>query len=234
MAGPEALLAAGVLHHFEGLPLLTVGPPRFPRARSLVKRSIDLSIAGLSVVLLFPLLAYIAARVKLDSPGPILFRQQRVGRDGARFDVFKFRTMVVDAEAQKHELSQLNIHAADPRGMFKIPHDPRITKFGGWLRRWSLDELPQLWNVLWGDMSLVGPRPLIPDEAALVAGGRYAERFRVRPGITGPWQVLGRSDIPFEDMIKLDYMYVGTWTLREDLRIMLETLGAVARARGAY
>ena len=147
--------------------------------------------------------------------------------------MLKFRTMVVGAETRKHELSELNIHAAQTGAMFKIPDDPRITGFGAWLRRWSLDELPQLWNVLKGDMSLVGPRPLIPEEAALVKG-QYTERMRVRPGITGPWQILGRSDIPFDEMVRLDYLYVATWSSRQDLTLLLRTVGAVSRARGAY
>jgi exopolysaccharide biosynthesis polyprenyl glycosylphosphotransferase len=230
---PEALWSAAVLHHLEGLPMLTLSPPRLGRAKSLVKRATDLTIAGSLLVFLSPLLAYIAIRIKLDSDGPILFRQERVGRHGSRFEVLKFRTMVVGAETRKHELSELNIHAAQPEAMFKIPEDPRITGFGAWLRRWSLDELPQLWNVLRGDMSVVGPRPLIPEEAALVKG-RYTERMRVRPGITGPWQILGRSDIPFDEMVKLDYMYVATWSSRQDLTLLLRTVGAVSRARGAY
>jgi lipopolysaccharide/colanic/teichoic acid biosynthesis glycosyltransferase len=213
--------------------MLTLSPPRLGRAKSLVKRATDLAIAGSLLVVLSPLLAYIASRIKLDSDGPILFRQERVGRHGARFEVLKFRTMVVGAETRKHELSELNIHATQPEAMFKIPDDPRITGFGAWLRRWSLDELPQLWNVLRGDMSVVGPRPLIPEEAALVKG-RYTERMRVRPGITGPWQILGRSDIPFDEMVKLDYMYVATWSSRQDLTLLLRTVGAVSRARGAY
>jgi exopolysaccharide biosynthesis polyprenyl glycosylphosphotransferase len=230
---PEALWSAAVLHHLEGLPMLTLSPPRIGRVKSLVKRATDLTIAGSLLVVLSPLLAYIAIRIKLDSDGPILFRQERVGREGARFEVLKFRTMVVGAETRKHELSELNIHAAQPEAMFKIPEDPRITGFGAWLRRWSLDELPQLWNVVKGDMSVVGPRPLIPEEAALVKG-RYTERMRVRPGITGPWQILGRSDIPFDEMVKLDYMYVATWSSRQDLTLLLRTVGAVSRARGAY
>jgi exopolysaccharide biosynthesis polyprenyl glycosylphosphotransferase len=230
---PEALLSTGALHHLEGLPILTVSPAQITRPRKLIKRALDASIAALSLAFLSPLLAYIAIRIKLDSPGPILFRQERVGREGELFQVLKFRTMVADAEERKRELDSLNIHAGQHKAMFKVPNDPRITRFGAWLRRWSLDELPQLWNVLSGAMSIVGPRPLIPEEAELVSDW-HAERNRVRPGITGPWQVLGRSEIPFEDMISLDYMYVSTWTLREDARILLRTLGAITRARGAY
>jgi exopolysaccharide biosynthesis polyprenyl glycosylphosphotransferase len=229
---PEALWSEAVLHHVEGLPMLTVSPPRM-RGRSLIKRATDLSLAGALLVLLSPLLAYIAIRIKLDSGGAILFRQQRVGRAGERFRLLKFRTMVADAEARKQQLSELNIHGANPEAMFKVPDDPRITRFGAWLRRWSLDELPQLWNVVKGDMSVVGPRPLIPEEAALVTG-RYRERMWVRPGITGPWQILGRSDIPFQEMVKLDHLYVATWTTRQDMTLLLRTVSAVMRGRGAY
>jgi lipopolysaccharide/colanic/teichoic acid biosynthesis glycosyltransferase len=184
--------------------------------------------------LLSPFIAYCAIRIKLGTPGPVLFRQQRIGRKGRNFELVKFRTMVVDADARKREISDLNIHAdTDTPGMFKVPDDPRITRFGAKLRRWSLDELPQLWNVLKGDMSLVGPRPLIPEEA-LVVEAHYKERLRVRPGITGPWQALGRSDIGFGDMVKLDYAYVTNWSFSEDLRLLVRTLGAITNGRGAY
>jgi lipopolysaccharide/colanic/teichoic acid biosynthesis glycosyltransferase len=147
--------------------------------------------------------------------------------------MLKFRTMVDGADELKASMSDLNMHSASDRRMFKVQADPRITRIGAILRRWSLDELPQLWNVLRGDMSLVGPRPLVLNESKLVEG-RYEVRLRMRPGITGPWQTLGRSDIGFEDMIKLDYTYVMNWTLAEDLKLMMRTLGAVVRARGAY
>ena len=142
--------------------------------------------------------------------------------------------MEVDADPRKHALAALSLHAAtDTPGMFKIPDDPRVTRFGVTLRRWSLDELPQLWNVVRGDMSLVGPRPLIPEEACLVSGHHEA-RLGARPGITGPWQTLGRSDIGFEDMIKLDYTYVTNPSFAEDLKLLVRTIGAVLRRRGAY
>jgi lipopolysaccharide/colanic/teichoic acid biosynthesis glycosyltransferase len=175
-----------------------------------------------------------AIRIKRDSRGPILFRQMRVGQDGTRFEFLKFRTMVENADALKSEVDALNIHreTATP-GMFKIPGDPRITRVGHWLRRWSLDELPQLWNVLRGDMSLVGPRPLIPEEAERVSDD-YAARLQMRPGITGPWQALGRSEIGFGDMVKLDYTYVTHWSFAQDVRLLLRTIVAVAQGRGAY
>ena len=142
--------------------------------------------------------------------------------------------MVSDAEARKAELDALNLHRdTETPGMFKIPGDPRITRFGAWLRRWSLDEVPQLWNVLKGDMSLVGPRPLIPLEASQVAGP-YEARFAMRPGITGRWQTLGRSDIGFDDMVKLDYTYVVAWSFSEDVKLLLRTPGVVADRRGSY
>jgi lipopolysaccharide/colanic/teichoic acid biosynthesis glycosyltransferase len=157
-----------------------------------------------------------------------------VGRAGRTFQMLKFRTMVCDAETLKPTMGELNFHgASETPGMFKISGDPRVTAVGRTLRRWSLDELPQLWNVLRGDMSLVGPRPLIPEEANLVSG-RYEARLNTRPGITGPWQTLGRSDIGFEDMVKLDYTYVNNWTFAEDLKLLAQTVGAVIGGRGAY
>ena len=154
-----------------------------------------------------------------------------MGLGGADFEVLKFRTMVEDAEQRKGEVSSLNMNPDNQ--MFKAVDDPRVTKYGARLRRRSLDELPQLWNVLRGEMSLVGPRPLPLDEAVLVPE-RYQARFDTRPGLTGPWQVLGRSDIPFDDMIKLDYMYVNSWSPRGDLKLLLQTVGVVLRPQGAY
>ena len=180
-------------------------------------------------MVLSPLLAFCALRIRMTSPG-LPFKQSRIGRDGQAFDVFKFRTMYQDADQRKHELEALNDR---DDGMFKITDDPRITPFGAKLRRSSLDELPQLFNVLRGEMSLVGPRPLIESEASLVAD-HYVMRFHVKPGITGPWQVLGRSDIPFEKMIKLDYAYVVSWSIGEDLRLLVRTASAMMHGRGAY
>jgi lipopolysaccharide/colanic/teichoic acid biosynthesis glycosyltransferase len=194
-----------------------------------LKRVIDTVIAAIGLIVLAPLLIYVAIRIRLDSSGPALFRQHRAGRDGATFEVLKFRTMVVAADEHRDELRN-----ADPdAGMLKLRDDPRVTKFGKKLRRSSLDELPQLWNVLRGDMSLVGPRPLPLDEAPL-AQGHFADRHRVRPGMTGPWQIHGRSDIPFEDMVKLDYTYVSSWSLQEDLRLLVQTASVVLSGRGAY
>jgi exopolysaccharide biosynthesis polyprenyl glycosylphosphotransferase len=225
---------AAALHFVEGLPVLTVPAVQVTASWKLVKRSMDVVAAGLGLVLLAPFFGFCAIGIKLSSPGPVLFRQTRVGRGGRRFELLKFRTMVEDADRIKDRVASLNMHSGNGgRQLFKIPNDPRVTRFGAFLRRWSLDELPQLANVLKGDMSLVGPRPLIPEEAALVEG-RYEVRLQMRPGITGPWQTLGRSDIGFEDMVKLDYTYVTNWTLSEDLKLLARTAGAVWRARGAY
>ncbi|HET6831244.1 MAG TPA: exopolysaccharide biosynthesis polyprenyl glycosylphosphotransferase [Solirubrobacterales bacterium] len=219
------------IDHLEGLPTLAFAPVRLSPAANRIKRAIDVVLAAILLVLLAPLLAYIALRIKLDSPGPVLFRQDRRGLGGTHFKLFKFRTMTVDAEERLDEVSELKLHPDS--ATFKAIEDPRVTRYGASLRRRSFDELPQLWNVLTGDMSLVGPRPLPLDEATHVPP-RYRARENVRPGLTGPWQVLGRSDIPFEDMVKLDYMYVSTWSPRGDLKLLLRTIGVVFAARGAY
>ena len=180
------------------------------------------------LLLLSPLLALIAAVIKLDSDGPVLFRQVRVGRGGRRFQVLKFRTMDADAEERR---SALLMQSKDPNWLY-LDHDPRITRAGRLLRMSSLDELPQLWNVVRGEMSMVGPRPLIEAEDSMVEGWARG-RLDLTPGITGYWQVLGRTRIPFEEMVKLDYLYVMNWSLWEDLRLMLRTLPAVLGGRGA-
>jgi len=231
---PESFSANTLLHYLEGIPVVTIPAARRSKIWMVVKRVFDVLVAGSGLVVLLPLFAYCAIGIKLSSRGPLLFRQQRIGLRGRRFELLKFRTMVAAADAQKHELGSLNMHAkSDTPGMFKVARDPRVTYFGVMLRRWSIDELPQLWNVFKGDMTLVGPRPLIPEEAELVSE-HYTERFRVRPGITGAWQTLGRSDIGFEDMLKLDYSYVLNWSFSEDLKLLLRTIGAVIHARGAY
>jgi exopolysaccharide biosynthesis polyprenyl glycosylphosphotransferase len=223
------------IHTVEGIPLMGLPPLRLSHSSRLLKRVIDLVVGGIALIAIAPLFAFIALRIKLDSPGPVFFRQTRVGIGDTTFRIFKFRTMTLDAEERKEELAHLNIHAlpgGDPR-MFKVPDDPRTTKFGRFLRRYSLDELPQLVNVMKGEMSLVGPRPLIADEDKHVAEWAR-KRVHLKPGITGLWQVLGRSDIPFEEMTKLDYIYVTTWSLGSDLSIILKTIPAVFRSRRAY
>ena len=227
----DVFRSTACISHLEGLPTLSYSPVRLSPLAHAIKRTIDVGCASLLLLGLSPLLAYIAVRIKLDSTGPVFFRQDRRGQTGSRFKLIKFRTMTTDAEERLREVADLKLHPDSVT--FKAAKDPRVTKYGDALRRRSLDELPQLWNVITGDMSLVGPRPLPLDEAAHVPP-RYRARERVRPGLTGPWQVLGRSDIPFEDMIKLDYMYVSTWSPRGDLKLLLRTVAVVFGARGAY
>jgi lipopolysaccharide/colanic/teichoic acid biosynthesis glycosyltransferase len=193
---------------------------------------LDTVVSSVALVVLAPVFAVIACLIKLDSPGPVFFRQERVGTEGKLFVMFKFRTMVDGAEAQKSKLRHLNKHAqpGNDARMFKIPDDPRVTRFGRVLRRYSLDELPQLLNVIRGEMSLVGPRPLIVEEARHVEGWGE-KRLHLKPGITGVWQVLGRSDIPFEDMVNLDYQYVTTWSLWQDVRLLFRTIPVVLTDR---
>jgi exopolysaccharide biosynthesis polyprenyl glycosylphosphotransferase len=211
-------------HTVEGVPLVGLPPLRLSRSSRLLKRTADLAFTFVGLVLLAPLLAAIAVAVRLDSKGPVFFRQVRMGRGGT-FRIWKFRTMTADADERKHEVAHLNKHlrnGGDPR-MFKIPNDPRVTRVGAFLRRYSLDELPQLFNVVTGEMSLVGPRPLILDEDQYIdSWGR--QRLDLKPGITGQWQVLGRTDIPFDEMVKLDYLYVTSWSLFTDLKLILRTV----------
>jgi lipopolysaccharide/colanic/teichoic acid biosynthesis glycosyltransferase len=211
------------------------GPSPIERRRSLraVKRVTDLVVASLCVVLLSPLLLAIAIAIKVTSRGPVLFRQLRIGANDEPFQIVKFRTMRLDADERKSDFAHLNVHAqngGDPR-MFKIVDDPRVTPIGRFLRRYFLDELPQLVNVLTGRMSLVGPRPLIPEEDEHVP--EWARRrLRVRPGMTGLWQVHGHSAVPFEEMIRLDYAYVTGWSYAGDFKLILETVPLVLRGDG--
>jgi lipopolysaccharide/colanic/teichoic acid biosynthesis glycosyltransferase len=199
-----------------------------------MKRSVDVVGSLIGLVLFAPLWLLIAVAIKLDSRGPVLFRQVRMGADHT-FEILKFRTMVVDADERKADLASLNLHRSNGGEplMFKAPNDPRTTRLGRLLRRFSLDEVPQLVNVLRGEMSLVGPRPLILDEHEHVTEWAR-KRLELRPGITGLWQVLGRSDIPFPEMVRLDYVYVTSWSFGGDLRILLRTVPAVLRSRDAY
>jgi exopolysaccharide biosynthesis polyprenyl glycosylphosphotransferase len=229
---PEASRVAGSsveLDHLHGITLLGMKRFEFTRSSRLIKRSLDLtgSLAGL--VLLSPILAVVAVCIRIDSPGPILFRQHRVGRDGKQFSMLKFRSMIDDAEAQKADVDHLN-HAAS--GLFKIAEDPRITRVGRVIRRWQLDEIPQLFNVLRGQMSLVGPRPLIPSEDRQIEGW-YRRRLDVPPGMTGHWQILGSSArISLDEMVKLDYLYVANWSLWGDISLLLRTIPFVFARRG--
>jgi len=229
----EVLGTNAQLHTIEGVPLVGLPAPRLSGSSRLLKRSLDLTAATAGLVLLAPVFAVVAVLIKVDSRGPVFFRQVRMGSEERTFRVFKFRTMVANAEAMKPNLVHLNMHNGGDSRMFKVPDDPRITRLGRFLRRWRLDELPQLFNVLSGSMSIVGPRPLILDEDQHVE--RWARRrLDLKPGITGLWQVLGASDIPFDEMTKLDYLYVTNWSLREDLRLIMLTLPALTRARSAY
>ncbi len=226
----DVLSSAVDIHDLEGILLVGLRPPRLSRSSMFLKRGLDIFGAVIGLVLMTPLLLLTAIAVKLDSRGPVLFRQLRMGVGNRAFRIMKFRTMDADADEQKAKVAHLNKHAQDGGGarMFKIDNDPRVTRVGRVLRRVSLDELPQLWNVLRGEMSLVGPRPLILDEHAHVTG--WAERrLDLRPGITGLWQVLGRDGIPFDEMVRLDYLYVTNWSLGGDVRLLLRTIPVVFR-----
>ena len=213
-----------------GLPLLHVESPQYEGPRRAIKEVFDRVAALLLVLVLSPLLLLIAGLVKVSSRGPVIFRQPRVGRNGEVFRVFKFRSMVKDAESMLAALATSN---ENDSVLFKIHADPRITPIGRWLRRFSLDELPQLFNVLKGDMSLVGPRPPLPSEVAQYERDAH-RRLLVKPGITGLWQVSGRSDLSWADTVRLDLYYVENWSLTGDLLILWKTLSAVFRGRGAY
>ncbi|WP_169948856.1 sugar transferase [Microbispora sp. H11081] len=223
VAGPRT-----AIRPVAGLPLLHVEHPELAGGRRLVKGVFDRLVAAVALVVLAPLLAAVALAVRATGPGPALFRQRRVGRDGAEFTILKFRTMRQDAEARKVEL------VSDAQGvLFKVRRDPRVTPLGAMLRRYSIDELPQLINVLRGDMSLVGPRPPLPEEVARY-GDDVRRRLVVRPGMTGLWQVNGRSDLSWEESVRLDLRYVENWSLMLDLQILWKTWSAVARGAGAY
>jgi lipopolysaccharide/colanic/teichoic acid biosynthesis glycosyltransferase len=186
--------------------------------------------AAALLLVAIPLLTVVALAIRLNSRGPVLFRQVRVGKAGREFLIYKFRTMYTDAEARLSEIRHLN---EGDGVMFKMRDDPRVTRMGRWLRRLSLDELPQLLNVLGGSMSLVGPRPPLPQEVAAYPEDRY-RRLAVPPGMTGLWQISGRPDLPREEAVRLDLRYVEDWSLSLDLVILLRTLSAVVRSSGAY
>lgn len=225
VAGPRT-----TIRPIAGLPLLHVEHPELAGGKRLVKSLVDRAGALLAMMVLSPAFLAIAAAVKVTDRGPVLFRQTRVGRSGTEFTVLKFRTMVPDAELRRAELTLRNEHDGV---LFKIKDDPRITPVGHWLRRNSLDELPQLINVLFGEMSLVGPRPPLPEEVAQY-GDDVRRRLVVKPGITGLWQISGRADLSWEESVRLDLRYVENWSLTLDLQILWKTIGAVMRGSGAY
>ena len=229
----EVFGSAAEVHTLEGIPLVGLRPTRLSRSSRVLKRTFDFCTASLGLVLLAPLVCVVAICIKLESRGPVFFRQVRRGVNDSTFRIYKFRTMVAEAEERKSEVVHLNMHRdRDPR-MTKIPDDPRVTPVGRFLRRFSIDELPQLVNVVKGEMSLVGPRPLILEEDAFVREWAR-KRLDLKPGITGLWQVLGRSDIPFDEMTKLDYVYVTHWSLRQDIRLILLTVPSLFRTRRAF
>lgn len=219
-----------VWHHDQ--PFFELGAPVLKMSAVVVKRVMDVILASLLLALSLPVTVIIAIGIKVDSRGPVFFLQQRAGRGGRRFGMIKFRTMRLGADNEKADLAHLN-YTGDVR-LFKIPSDPRVTKFGWFLRRWSLDELPQLWNVLRGDMSLVGPRPFFEADFAAYEDHHF-RRLDTKPGITGLWQVSGRSDVvDFEDVVFLDRQYIEQWSLWLDVSILFRTVSAVVRRRGAY
>ncbi len=225
IAGPRTSVRA-----VAGLPLLYVEHPQLVVGKQLLKSAFDKVFAACALLVLAPLFAAVAIAIKSDDRGPVLFRQVRVGRDGTLFTLYKFRSMRVGADRCKQELACRNEASGV---LFKLRSDPRVTRTGTWLRRWSLDELPQLVNVLIGDMSLVGPRPALPEETE-----RYCDlmrrRLAVKPGMTGLWQVSGRSDLPSEESLRLDTRYVENWSFALDLQILWKTCSAVLGGAGAY
>ena len=225
VAGPRT-----TIRPVAGLPLLHVDHPELAGTKQAVKSVFDKTCAAVALLVLAPLFAVIAISIRLADHGPVLFRQTRIGKNGQGFTVYKFRTMVPDAEQRKSDLATFN----EATGvLFKIRRDPRVTRLGACLRRWSLDELPQLINVLIGDMSLVGPRPALPAEVASYSG-HMRRRLVVKPGMTGLWQVSGRSDVSWEEAERLDVHYVENWSLALDLQVLWKTGSAVIRGSGAY
>ena len=229
---PRLLEVVGSSSTFEDVDGITLLGVRqygvFSKSSAALKRAMDICGAAVGLVLLAPLLLLLAIAIKLDSRGPVFFRQRRIGRQGELFPMLKFRSMVKDAEAIKGELRDRNEAEG---GLFKITDDPRITRIGRFLRRTSLDELPQLLNVLGGSMSLVGPRPLVQDEDALIEGWQR-RRLAVKPGMTGMWQIFGSSRIPMNEMVKIDYLYGANWSIWLDLKILLRTIPYVLHRRG--
>jgi exopolysaccharide biosynthesis polyprenyl glycosylphosphotransferase len=234
VVAPGLMEVAGPRLHIRpmtGLPLLHVEEPEFAGTRRVVKGVVDRLLATLVFLLVLPLLAVIWAAVRLSSPGPAIFKQVRTGRDGKEFTLLKFRSMYIDAERRRAELEHRNERAEGL--LFKIKNDPRVTPVGRFLRRLSLDELPQLINVIQGKMSLVGPRPPLPEEVALYQDD-VRRRLLVKPGLTGLWQISGRSDLDWDESVRLDLRYVENWSFTLDLMILWKTMSAVVRGRGAY
>ncbi|MHB8440022.1 MAG: sugar transferase [Acidimicrobiales bacterium] len=213
-----------------GLTGISMAPTGLGRGPRLAKRTFDLVVAGTALLVLSPLLAAVAIAIRLNSKGPAIYRQDRIGRDGMAFEIMKFRSMRVESDKERPS----NLPGVAAIGPFpKLKDDPRVTAVGRFLRSTSIDELPQLWNVIKGDMSLVGPRPFTPGDSSNI-GGWAERRYDVRPGITGLWQVSGRNDLTFDEMCRLDSIYVNSWSIGLDFRILTRTLGVVSRREGAY
>jgi exopolysaccharide biosynthesis polyprenyl glycosylphosphotransferase len=228
---PRLLEVVGSAVAFEdvhGMTLMGLSCFELTRSSRALKRGLDLALSSFALLVLSPVLVAIALMIRLDSRGGSLFKQARIGRHGQPFEIYKFRTMVADAEQRKESLRERN-DAQD--GLFKIFEDPRVTRIGRALRRSALDELPQLINVLRGEMSLVGPRPLVPDEDSAVLGWQRS-RLALTPGITGPWQILGPARVPLAEMVAIDYLYVADWSLWSDVKIMARTIPHVTARRG--
>jgi exopolysaccharide biosynthesis polyprenyl glycosylphosphotransferase len=228
----EFLEGVQALDQVGGLPVLSIGAASLTSISMAAKRGLDLVGSLFVITVLSPLMIAIAIAIKLESRGPVFFRQPRAGRRRSSFQLIKFRSMYIDAERRKREFEDLN--EAGDGVMFKIREDPRVTRVGRFIRRYSLDELPQLFNVLRGEMSLVGPRPLIFPETDALEEHWHLRRLELRPGLTGPWQIYGRSQTPFQEMVRFDYQYVAGWSLARDIEILLATLPAVISGRGAY
>jgi len=228
----ELLDGAQALTQIGGLPVISIGAPPLSSTSRIAKRLLDIVLSAMLLFVLSPILIAVSIAIAIDSRGPIFFRQVRAGRNQEPFLVIKFRSMYRDADERKKQYEAEN--EATDGVMFKIKKDPRITRVGRFIRRTSLDELPQLFNVLLGDMSLVGPRPLILEESKHAAQAWHARRLDLRPGITGLWQVSGRSDLPFQEMVRFDYQYVSGWSLARDIEILLATIPVVLSRRGAY
>ncbi|MBV8955756.1 MAG: sugar transferase [Solirubrobacterales bacterium] len=223
----EVFGSAVEFDEFGGFTALGLRRPGLSRSSVLIKRATDIIGAMVGLIVVAPLWLLAAIAIKLDSPGPVFFRQPRVGRGGRRFEMIKFRSMVASAEEQRSDLESLN----ETDGIFKIANDPRVTRVGRRLRKSSLDELPQLINVLRGEMSLVGPRPLLPEEDQRVEG-HHRKRLQLAPGMTGPWQVLGPQRPPLSEMVKIDYLYAANWSLWSDVKYILRTVIHVLGRRG--
>lgn len=224
---------AGPRVHFrllEGLPLMRVELPQYSGGKHFFKRVMDVVLASMALLVLLPVFLVLALIIKLDGPGPALFFQERVGRNGETFKMVKFRSMVIDAEEKLASLQGSNEGAGF---LFKMAKDPRVTRCGQWMRKFSLDELPQFWNVLTGQMSLVGPRPPLAREVAEYQAPAQ-RRLLIKPGITGLWQINGRSDLPWDEAVRLDLYYVENWSLTGDIVILWRTFKAVAASTGAY